>query len=258
MNMDKMMKELFGPVRADEGLKERTRAFLAEQTRGYTRARTENRGYALYAGACACLLVLLLGGHWLYFTPTARISVDINPSLELDINRFDQVISVTGFNDDGRELSDTLDVKYKNYAAAIEQLLAHDTIAALLSDSEVMTITVVGPDEQRSAELLSGVEACTAGRSDTYCFSAHSEEVAGAHELGLSCGKYRAFLELRQLDPDITPEAVQGMTMREIRDRINSLLAGSGGVPPSIDDTGETAGHHGHGGDHGHGWKTGY
>lgn len=256
--MDKMMKELFGPIRAEEGMKERTRAFLAEQTRGYTRGRTENRRYTLYAGACACFLFLLLGGHWLYFTPTARISVDINPSIEMDINRFDQVISVTGVNDDGQELSDTLDVKYKNYAAAIEQLLAHDAIAVLLSDSEVMTITVIGPDEQRSAELLSGVEACTAGRSDTYCYSAHSEEVAGAHESGLSCGKYKAFLELQRLDPDITPEEVQGMTMREIRDRIDSLLADSGSAPPSNDDTGETTGHHGHGGEHGHGWKTGH
>lgn len=30
------------------------------------------------------------------------------------------------------------------------------------------------------------------------------EEVASAHETGLSCGKYRAFLELQLLDPDIT------------------------------------------------------
>ena len=44
-----------------------------------------------------------------------------------------------------------------------------------------------------------------------------------AHELGMSCGKYRAFLQLQELDPTITPEQVQNMTMREIRDLLNQL-----------------------------------
>ena len=40
--------------------------------------------------AC-CLLVLLAGwgGHHAYFTPSAIISIDVNPSLELGVNRFD-------------------------------------------------------------------------------------------------------------------------------------------------------------------------
>src|SRR5699024_4290370 len=32
-----------------------------------------------------------------------------------------------------------------------------------------------------------------------------------------------AYLELKELEPDIAPEDVQGMTMREIRDRIGQL-----------------------------------
>ena len=30
-------------------------------------------------------------------TPTAYISIDINPSLELGINRFDRIVSVEGY-----------------------------------------------------------------------------------------------------------------------------------------------------------------
>ena len=40
---------------------------------------------------------------------------------------------------------------------------------------------------------------------------------------GLSCGKYRAFLELQRLDPDATVEEVRGMTMGELLRRIESL-----------------------------------
>ena len=256
MTMNSALKELFGPIRAEEDLKNRTRAFLAEQTQNYAETPVKRRRYPAYAAVCACLLLVLLGGRWLYFTPTAAISIDINPSLELSVNRFDRVIAVTGFNEDGQALSNTLDVKYKNYAQAVEQILCHDSVAALLSGGEVMSITVVGPDEQQSAKLLSGVETCTAGQGNIDCYSARPEEADAAHEAGLSCGKYRAFLELRLLAPDITPEAVQGMTMREIRDMIDRLSSGGGSDCPQSGGWGN--GHHGNGGGHGGGWRHGW
>ena len=244
MTMNKAMKELLRPIRAEEALKDRTRAFLAARTQNYTRAPAKGRGHPAYA-ACACLLLALLG-PWLYFTPTAEISIDINPSLSLRVNRFDRVIAITGLNEDGEALSSTLDVKNRNYTQAVEQILRHDSVTALLSGGEVMTITVVGPDDRQAAKLLSGVEACTAGHHNIDCYSARPEEAAAAHEAGLSCGKYRAFLELQRLDPDITPEDVQGMTMREIQDRIGRLSPDGGSGAPSSGGGG--CGHHGNGG----------
>lgn len=247
--MNNTFKELFSPIHAEEALKDRTREFLAEKTQGYTGAKTGERNFRFYAAACACLLLVLFGGRWFYFTPVAVISIDINPSIEMGINRFDKVVSVDGFNEDGLEISGTLNVKYQNYTDAIEQILQDDTIEVLLSDNEIMTITVIGTDGRQSAEILSGVEACTAKQGNTYCYFATSEEVAAAHETGLSCGKYRAFLELQLLDPDITPEAVQSMSMREIRELIDSLSVGGGTDTSSYDNRGN--GYHGYGGGHG-------
>ena len=193
------------------------------------------------------------GGQRLYFTPTAEISIDINPSIELSVNRFDRVIAVTGFNEDGQEFSKTLDVTYKDYTQAIEQILHHDSITALLSGDEIMTITVVGSDERQSAKILSGVAACMASRNNTYCYFARAEDVAAAHDVGLSCGKYRAFLELQRLNPNVTPETVQGMTMREIRELIESLSDG-GNDTALYNSWGN--GHHGQGGNHGNGWRN--
>lgn len=81
MNMNNALKEVFAPIQAEKALKDRTQAFLAGRTRGYT-------------------------------------STD-----ELSVNRFDRVIAVTGFNEDGQEFSKTLDVTCKDYTQAIEQIL---------------------------------------------------------------------------------------------------------------------------------------
>lgn len=254
MTMNNAFKNLFGSIQAEEELKDRTKAFLAKKTRNYSRTPPERHGYHVYAAACACLLFVLLGGRWLYFSPTAQISIDINPSIELSVNRFDQVISVNGFNEDGQALSNAVDLKYKNYVEAVEQILHHDSITTLLSGDEIMTITVVGSDERQAAEILSGVSACTASRNNTYCYSARSEDVSAAHDVGLSCGKYRAYLELRLLDPEVTPEAVRDMTMREIRELIESISPDRDNDAASYN--GWETGHHGQGGRHGNGWRN--
>ena len=68
--------------------------------------------------------------------------------------------------------------------------------------------------------------------------------MAAAVEMGLSYGKYLAFLEIQSRYPDITPQEVQGMTMREIRDLLDSLLPdGEQDICPGQNG--------GHGGGHG-------
>ena len=243
--MNNTLKEIFGQIQAEEELKNHTRKFLAQKTHGYT--RTGRHAFRTLAAVCACLCVLFGGGYWLYFTPTANICIDINPSFELNVNRFDQVISVNGLNDDGRALSASLDLTFKNYSDAMQRIFDSETMAVLLSRHEVMTITVAGTDPAQSAKILSQMEACTAGHRNAHCYFAPAEEVAAAHEMGLSCGKYRAFLEIQSLYPDITPEQIQEMTMREIRDLMDSLLPES-----ETDAWPDSDGRHGH-----HGWRHG-
>lgn len=225
--MDDRLRKAWNGVRAGEELKNRTKTVLSEKTSGYTRGKA-GASRRLIAAA-ACLLLMVLSGHWLYFTPTVEISIDVNPSIELGVNRFDRVISVSSCNQEGEELAEGLDIKYLDYLEAVEQILTSEEIDALLSGSEVMTIGVIGAEEGQAAEVLAEIEARTAGEANMYCFYADPEEVSQAHEAGLSYGKYKAFLELQGLDPTVTPEEVQTMTMREIRDRIAQLSDGDSG-----------------------------
>ncbi len=231
--MNEKLKETFHHIRAEDALKESTRAFLLQKTHGYTRVKAAK---SLYACAAACLMLLLAGGRWLYLTPTAEIDIDINPSIQLGVNRFDRIISV---NDNSpKKLVNASDLKFRRYTDAIDQILSNEKITFLLSSGEVMTVTVTGPDDAQSSKLLSGLEACTTEQKNTYCYCASSEEMAAAHDAGLSYGKYQAYLELKRLDPSITSETIRGMTMRQLRDQIatfsadNSRETLSGGCSP--------------------------
>lgn len=220
------IREAFAQVQAGSELKDRTKAYIYQKTKGYRRAR--DTGYKRLACAFACLALVLLGGYWTYFTPTVEISIDVNPSIELGVNRFNRVVSLKSWNEDGRELLQSLDIKYMEYSQAVDQIMESEAVASLLSNGEVVAIAVIGTGGAQSEEILTTLQSRTAGQDNAYCYSARAEEVEAAHALGLSYGKYRAYLELQALDSTVTADDIQNMTMREIRDRIGELSTGEG------------------------------
>ena len=255
--MDEQLREAFAQVRAEEDLKKRTLDYLSQKTSGWSSvSRRRARPWAM-AAACAACMLMTIGSLWLYFTPAAYISVDVNPSVELTVNRFDRVISLKGLNDDGAALAEDLNVRFLEYTEALEQVLNSDTIADLLSQEETVSITVAGDDEARTAEMLSQVSACAAGRGNTLCHSTDLQTAQAAHDQGLSCGKYRMLLELQALDPSITADDIQGMTMRQLQSWLETLQSGNSTVqPPQIGNSMGTEDEHSSGGHGGYGLQN--
>lgn len=221
--MHDRLKEAFEAVHAEEALKEKTSQFLFQKTRGYEAKRRPLRRFVPVMACCLLVLFLSLGAGWVYFTPVSAITIDINPSLELSINRFDRVLSVKGYNEDGHSLAEAVNVTFLKYEDALRQILDSADIQEHLRHEEPMSIVVISPDQQQSDKMLDTVRHCTQGQHNVHCHAGNSEEAAAARAVGLSTGKYRAFLELQALDPSVTPEEIQGLTMREIRDRIAAL-----------------------------------
>ncbi len=227
MTMNDRIKNTFDKIQAEESLKKHTREFLFQQTNGYQNRRPSLAGqWRRFALAAACLIVFLLGagGFGIYFTPTSAVSIDINPSLELEINRFDKVISVKGYNTDGEALASSLDIRHLDYNDALDCILENEEISTLLSENEVLSITVTGSNEIQSRQILADTQAFTASNQNIYCCEGNSHEVETAHEAGMSFGKYQAFQQLQQLDPSVTEQDAQEMTMSEIHHRIHQLL----------------------------------
>jgi len=63
---------------------------------------------------CSALtaMIAIAGGItlWAYKTPYSYVSLDVNPSIEYSLNRFDKVISITAVNNDGQEILNKLEL----------------------------------------------------------------------------------------------------------------------------------------------------
>jgi hypothetical protein len=238
MMMNNRIKNAFDKVRAEDELKRNTKDFLsARAARTVSLQRFQRTAVAF---ACLALVMLSFGGWRFYMTPVSAVSIDVNPSVELGINLFDRVVAVEGYNDEGIDLAESVNLKNLNYSDAIETLLASETMQSYVAEDGLVSITMIGSDDRKSEEMISRIRSCSyAGSPDVECHKGNRAEVKAAHKAGMSFGKYRAFLELKDFDPEITADDVQGLTMRQIRDRINEKSCNS-------DDHSGTNGNKGH------------
>jgi hypothetical protein len=221
--MDNRIRRAFDEVHAEEELKQTTASFLQKATNSYGKKHVRSHRFAAALSAAAAALILLTGGYF-YAVPVSAITLDVNPSLELEINRMDQVVSLKGTNEDGRALASGAQVFLMNYRDALEKLMASETMKGYLNRGDDVSITILGESEEKGEEMLNEVSACGyAEQSNVTCECASREDAEAAEETGLPLGKYRAFLELREMDPSVTAEEVRGMTMKEIRTRVEAL-----------------------------------
>lgn len=262
--MDNRIREAFQEVRADESLKQSTKDFLARNI--YQKPAAHRLAWRKWAAAAACFVLFIFGGWMLYFLPVTTVSVDVNPSLELGINRFERVVSVKGYNDDGKALAETLDIRYMDYTDALNAILDGEALSSYLEDGADVSITVAGKNAAACQRMLENVASSVAdGRSNVYCRQGSGDSVDQAHACGLSVGKYLALLELQALDPDITAEDVHGLSMKEIRQWIQELEGQTDvdedapsetqAADPSCTNMESGSGHHPEG--HGNGYGSG-
>lgn len=223
-------------------------------------ARPLTRRAAIALAACLALAAVCVGGYAWAQAPCAYVAIDVNPSIELSINRLGNVASVRAYNEDGERLLQALDLDGLAFADAMAAL--EERLRGYLDDGATVEMTVVCDNERRGAELEQVGVGClsASGSGSVHCSHASSEEHHAAESAGMGLGKYRLYLELVDAGVDISPEEASAMTMRELRALLED--AGSASAGGSGSDAGQAAGRagghgngsrdeHGHGGGHG-------
>lgn len=265
--MANKIKDALNHIQADAEQKESTKRFLSEGRR--KGMRSIHRPAVRWALAVVSLLFFLSAGTGGYFwiqMPVSYLSIDVNPSIELALNRFNKVVSVTAYNEEGEAVVNGLSLKGKEYTEAIGLVMESDTMRVYLTDQQDVVFTLAA-DYSRGRELEKGVERCS-GHMEHGCrhVSVDMTVASEAHAHGLSLGKYNAYLQLRQYDDGVTAEECQDMSIAEIDQLIreceqngehHSETEHGGSDEVEKEDTSSfykedhyRKRHHGHGGNH--------
>ena len=153
-----------------------------------------------FASAAACILAMFGISAYAYYTPYTYVSLDVNPSIEYSVNRFDRVLSVTGVNDDGTEIINNIDLdnlENKSIEDAISLTVDEIADAGYLdSNAGGVAITTSSDDMDSAGELAETLETVVNNsveennhEATVIAQAVGANRVAEARELGVTPGK---------------------------------------------------------------------
>jgi len=245
--MESMIK-YFDQIKADEELKAKTKAYIRDRIDSETGKQGRNpylgkarrytlRKLSLAALPIAAFAILVIGGYSFYNTPVNYISLDINPSVELGLNKFDKVVKAEGINKDGEILLKENSIKNMSAEEAIEKLAleAKEKGYIQADGSTVIAVTALSKQDEEAVqlrnqmgEILRTMIQQGALNAVVYTDSSNMQLRAEAKELGLSPGKYKMILLLQSLDPGIDIEQYRNARITDILVTANELLLQKG------------------------------
>lgn len=183
--------------------------------------------------AAACLALVLVGGGGGYYYYTANnavaslVSLDVNPSIQLEVNKNEKVLSATPMNDDGAEILADMDLKGTPADVAmyaiIGSLLQHGYVDELANS---ILITVEDDNQARGEKLQQELTAQADAALENAQVSGavlaqtlqHSQELSQkAQEYGISTGKAALIMAIVEGSNNTkTFEELVGLSINEL------------------------------------------
>ena len=173
--------------------------------------------------ASAVLVATVGGGGIVYATPYGTVSIDVNPSIEYTINRFDRVLQVTGVNEEGQAVINAIG-RNKLLNRTINTALSTtinqmEADGYLTEEDDPVVLSSETGSEQHSAELASSLEMHFSPQMEVYSLTVTQAEVASAHEKGITAGKMHFIREIEREEPETFRE--EDWIGRPVKDLVN-------------------------------------
>lgn len=96
----------------------------------------------IIAAACIIFVLLVGGGVKAYYTPSATVLVNINPSIELKVNFLNRIISFKGLNGDGNKILSEVKINNNNINDALKIIIDQAKKDKFIDKNYVKTISI--------------------------------------------------------------------------------------------------------------------
>ena len=208
---------------------------------------SQMRGAALGAAASLCLL-MTGGGAWYYQYENRQIDsvigIDVNPSVELSINRRERVLKAEALNEDGNQILSDMELKGVDLNVAVNAVVGSMVTHGYLDDLDnAILVTVSNDSMTRASALRSSVvgnieKTLEENQVQAVVYDQQAVENDEIEELAkqykISYGKAYFLKELIEANPDLSMkdmEWLSAITMEELAEWIGKDF------PASVEET---------------------
>lgn len=217
-----MIFDEFDQIHADEELKKATLRTVMQKQKQRRRMRS-----GLVSLGTVCVLLLLLFQPWNNDpvkpqTATKKIysyiTLDINPSMEWQLDEKQTVVDVHTYNQDAKNLLKDVEVKGLPLQDALNNLMKDDAFQQYLN-SGFLEVSVYSKDSSTSLTLEEEVNSFLSehiSQENYHCSHLDEDTHHEAREHHVSGGKYRIMEDILSYDSSYTLEDLQSLSMKDL------------------------------------------
>lgn len=182
------------------------------------------------AFACSLSILFLGFGTYTYIKlPVAYVSLDINPSIELSVNRFNNVVSTSALNKDGQILLNDINSDDKSVYSIVNGIIDSAIKEKYISNNKPTAIAVASISndyELRNSlknDLKNSINNHLSKKSIDGTIYSYDEDLSkrdASQKMDISVGKMNLIEELISFDESITVDDYKNKSVVDIDDKI--------------------------------------
>lgn len=178
--------------------------------------RPRTRAWRRWAIGVAAMLMLIFGGQLAYgnLLVASTINFDVNPSIQMTVNRKEKIISAQALNPDAEVILDNMNLKNVDLDIAVNALIGSMLKNGYLTDiANSILISVESQDSAKAAQLQERLSLSVSDLLSAYAIDGAviSQSYAGkdepiealAREYGISYSKAELAYKLAATDPTL-------------------------------------------------------
>lgn len=192
-----------------------------------THVITTNKKLIIAISVILGTVILAAGIAWFYLSPSNYVSLDVNPSFELETNRLDKVVSITASNDDAAKILENYRPDDRDLDDVIEDLVDRMIFGGYLTGEKDNDILITVSDKNVSQDTLDKVNHRIASYLDQCKIKANviGQDIhiddnlrKSAKENHISTGKMAMIEQLLLGDQSLTAQQLAEMRVSDLID----------------------------------------
>ncbi|NLM11445.1 MAG: hypothetical protein GX213_11850 [Clostridiaceae bacterium] len=186
--------------------------------------------------AAVFVAVFLGTGVYIWATPVQYINIDINPSVELTINRLDRIIKVKSLNDDGQKLINSISINTHHYETGISEVICAAKNLGYLQDEGDILISISSSDLKRGEKTQETIKGKVDEKIEILTFDTEAHKLSV--EEGLSPGKSDIIDKVIKTGTELSKEELAAVSVKDLMMKIKESKAfAESGEEASIENT---------------------